>query len=100
MTPSEWERALHELLDLRVLDEGSRDVDYRVPILFRPEPYAAWSWASRVGQRSATIESIICDGETVLARARVAMVFFDPRTERSVAPPETYLEGLRSLLVS
>ena len=75
------------------------DVDYRVPILFRPEAYDAWSWTSRVGQRSATIESLILDGETVLARARVAIVFFDPRTERSVAPPEPYLEALGSLLV-
>ncbi|MDI6911636.1 thioesterase family protein [Nocardioides sp.] len=74
------------------------DVDYRVPILFRPEAYDAWSWTSRVGQRSATIESLILDGETVLARARVAIVFFDPRTERSVAPPEPYLEALGSLL--
>ena len=74
------------------------DVDYRVPILFRPEAYDAWSWTSRVGQRSATIESLILDGETVLALARVAIVFFDPRTERSVAPPEPYLEALGSLL--
>ena len=25
------------------------DVDYKVPILFRPEPYDGWSWISRVG---------------------------------------------------
>jgi len=87
-------------LDPISLVVAQTDVDYRVPILFRPEPYDAWSWASRVGQRSATIESMILDGGTVLARARVAIVFFDPRTERSVAPPEPYLEGLRSLLVS
>lgn len=87
-------------LDPISLVVAQTDVDYRVPILFRPEPYDAWSWASRVGQRSAIIESLILDGDTVLARARVAIVFFDPRTERSVAPPEPYLEGLRSLLVS
>ena len=55
------------------------DVDYKLPILFRPEPYDAWSWISRVGERSMTIESEICDGEAVLSRARVVMVFFDPR---------------------
>ncbi|WP_296602809.1 thioesterase family protein [Nocardioides sp.] len=87
-------------LDPISLVVAQTDVDYRSPILFRPEPYEAWSWASRIGQRSATIESLILDGETVLARARVAIVFFDPRTERSVAPPEPYLAGLRSLLVS
>ena len=75
------------------------DVDYRVPILFRPEPYDVWSWVSRVGERSATIESLICDGDTVLSRARVAVVFFDQQTQRSMAPAEPYRERLRSVLV-
>ena len=76
------------------------DVDYRQPILFRPEPYDAWSWVSRVGSRSASIDSVICEGETVLARARVTIVFFDPRSQRSTEPDEAYLAGLRSLLSS
>jgi acyl-CoA thioester hydrolase len=71
------------------------DVDYRVPILFRQEPYDAWSWVSRVGQRSATIESVICDGDTVLSRARVTIVFFDQETQRSTVPPVEYLDRLR-----
>ena len=33
------------------------DVDYRVPILFRPEPYDVWSWVPASASRSATIES-------------------------------------------
>jgi acyl-CoA thioester hydrolase len=74
------------------------DVDYRVPILFRAEAYDAWSWVARVGTRSATVESLILDGETVLARARVAIVFFDMATQRAMAPPEPYLERLRTKL--
>ncbi|GAA1132231.1 acyl-CoA thioesterase [Nocardioides aquiterrae] len=74
------------------------DVDYRRPILFRPETYDVWSWVSRVGSRSASIDSLIADGDTVFARARVAIVFFDPHTQRSTTPPEPYLAGLRSLL--
>lgn len=74
------------------------DVDYRAPILFRPEPYDAWSWVSRVGQRSVTIDSVICDADRTLARARVVIVFFDPATQRSMAPAEPYLERLRELL--
>ena len=70
------------------------DVDYKLPILFRPEPYDAWSWISRVGDRSMTIESEICDGDTVLSRARVAMVFVDPATARATPPPEAYRERL------
>ncbi len=56
------------------------DVDYRAPILFRAEPYDSWSWVSRVGDRSMTVESEIRDGERVLSRARVVMVFFDQET--------------------
>ena len=70
------------------------DVDYRLPILFRPEPYDAWSWISHVGERSMTIESEICDGDTVLSRARVVMVFFDPKTARGGAAAEAYRERL------
>ncbi|WP_028642907.1 acyl-CoA thioesterase [Nocardioides sp. URHA0020] len=73
------------------------DVDYRVPILFRPEPYAARSWIARIGQRSATIESVIGDGDVTLARGRVTIVFFDQATQRSTVPPEIYLDRLRAL---
>ena len=62
------------------------DVDYQLPILFRPEPYDAWSWISHVGERSLVIESEICDGDTVLSRARVVLVFFDPRHPAGARP--------------
>lgn len=74
------------------------DVDYLRPILFRAEPYDAWSWVSRVGSRSMTVESEICDGETVLARGRVVIVFWDPETQRSTEPPAAYAERLRELI--
>jgi acyl-CoA thioester hydrolase len=74
------------------------DVDYKLPILFRAEPYDAWSWISRVGERSMTIESEICDGDTVLSRARVAMVFFDPTKGMATPPPEAYRERLLSVV--
>jgi acyl-CoA thioester hydrolase len=74
------------------------DVDYKVPILFRPETYDVWSWVARVGSRSATIESVICDSDTVLSQARVTIVFFDQQTQRSTAPPEVYRERLSSVL--
>ena len=70
------------------------DVDYKVPILFRPEPYDGWTWLSHVGNRSMVVESEICDGDTVLSRSRVAMVFFDEKTERAVAPPQEFLQPL------
>jgi len=84
-----------EGLDHITLVVAQTDVDYRVPILFRAEPYDACSWVSRIGQRSATIESVIGDGDTVLARARVTIVFFDQATQRSTVPAEEYLDRLR-----
>ncbi|MBA2956293.1 acyl-CoA thioesterase [Nocardioides sp. MAH-18] len=84
-----------EGLDHITLVVAQTDVDYRVPILFRAEPYDAWSWITRIGQRSATIESVVADGEVVLARATVTIVFFDQATQRSTVPPEEYLDRLR-----
>ncbi|MFC7493896.1 MULTISPECIES: acyl-CoA thioesterase [unclassified Nocardioides] len=85
-------------LDPVTLVVAQTDVDYRVPILFRPEAYDAWTWVVHVGQRSATLESVISDGDTVLARARVTIVFFDGAIERSTAPGDAYLDRLRELL--
>ena len=70
------------------------DVDYAVPILFRPEPYDTWSWVSHLGSTSMTVEAEICDGDAVLSRARVVVVFVDPATGRPAPPPEAYRERL------
>lgn len=74
------------------------EVDYRVPILFRPEPYDLWSRIVRVGRTSMVIESEICDGETVLSRARVVLVFWDAEAGRPVPPPEDYRGVLEAAL--
>jgi acyl-CoA thioester hydrolase len=70
------------------------DVDYKLPILFRGEPYDAWCWLTHVGTRSMVIASEILDGERLLARARVVMVFVDPATGRAEAPPSEVRERL------
>ncbi len=57
------------------------DVDYKRPILFRPEPYQIETWISRVGNSSFGLESEIKDGDSVLSRARAVMVTFDARTQ-------------------
>lgn len=62
------------------------DVDYLMPLLFRAEPYDCRSAITRVGTRSMTVESEIRDGETVLARAQVVVVFFDLAGGRSTEP--------------
>jgi len=72
------------------------DVDYRTPILFRPEPYAVDTWVSDVGRSSFVMESEIRDGDTVFARARVVLVSFDKEAQRSAPAPEAY----RTLLLA
>jgi len=72
-----------------------KQVDYLKPIFFREQPYDVWSWISHVGTRSVTIESQIRDGDTVFSRARVVLVFFDPHTQRSAAPPERLMARMR-----
>jgi len=66
------------------------DVDYRVPILFRPEPYDVRSWISHVGRSSFVVESVILDGELEMSRARVVTVTFDPATQRAAPPDDAY----------
>jgi acyl-CoA thioester hydrolase len=70
------------------------DVDYVRPILLRPTPYDVWSRVARVGTRSMTIDAEIDDGDQILARSRVTLVFWDPTTERSTEPDP----ALRELL--
>ena len=74
------------------------DVDYRRPILFRKETYDLWSQLGRVGNSSITLESEICDGDDVLAHARVTTVFYDLETGRAVPPHPAVRERLEAEL--
>ena len=74
------------------------DVDYKVPILFRPEPYDVHCWVSAVGTSSFVVESEIRDGDTLLSRARVVAVTFDATTQRAAPAPESYRQLLHAEL--
>ena len=74
------------------------DVDYRVPILFRPEPYDMHSWVVRRRHSSFVIESEIRDGETLLSRARVVAVTFDEATQRAAPAPQAHRSALMAEL--
>jgi len=74
------------------------DVDYREPILLREQPYELWSTIVRVGTRSMTLEAEIADGDRVLARSRVTLVFFDEETQRSTEPAPALRELLARTL--
>ncbi|MGN6575858.1 MAG: acyl-CoA thioesterase [Nocardioides sp.] len=70
------------------------DVDYKRPILFRPESYLVESRVSRIGTSSFDISSEIRDGDVLLSRALATMVTFDREAQR--ARPLT--DGERSRL--
>jgi acyl-CoA thioester hydrolase len=63
------------------------DVDYRRPILFRPEPYLVETQVTRIGSSSYDLACRILDapGEagTVYSNAQVRLVAFDISTGRS-----------------
>lgn len=62
---------------------ASVNVDYKRPILFRPEPYIVESWVTRVGNSSFGMQSEIRDGLQVLSRAETVLVTWDVETQKS-----------------
>lgn len=75
---------------------AQKDVDFHRPAPAHSESLEVWSWVSRIGGRSMTIESVVARGATIIARGSSALVFFDARTQRSVTPPESVTRALRS----
>jgi acyl-CoA thioester hydrolase len=59
------------------------DVDYKQPILFRPDPYLVETWVTRIGGSSFDLACEIRDQQRVLSRASAVMVSFDLATQRS-----------------
>jgi acyl-CoA thioester hydrolase len=60
------------------------DVDYRRPILFRPEPYAVETAVTRIGTSSYDLSCRILDADgTLYSKAAVRLVAFDTGTQRS-----------------
>jgi acyl-CoA thioester hydrolase len=80
------------------------DVDYRRPILFRPEPYVVESWVTRIGTKSFGLASEIkdvADDDTrgsVLSRARSVLVGFDMDTQQARSLSERELKRLTDVL--
>jgi acyl-CoA thioester hydrolase len=62
------------------------DVDYKRPILFRPEAYAVETWVTGIGTSSYDLGCRITGGgsdDTVYSTAEVRLVAFDLATQRS-----------------
>jgi acyl-CoA thioester hydrolase len=80
LTESEHESSLRQVV-------ARIDVDYKRPILFRPEPYLVESWVTGIGTSSYGLDSRIVDGDgperTVYSTSQVKLVAFDTGTQRS-----------------
>ncbi|MRJ78151.1 hypothetical protein GEV29_16570 [Aeromicrobium sp. SMF47] len=81
-------RVLHVATRIDVLLPGSfvvgtSRVALRRSIVWRPEPYTAGTWISRVGQASFEIRCEITDGTHVLADSTTTLVGFDLATQSS-----------------
>ena len=74
------------------------DVTYHAPVLARAEPYDLWSYVSRVGTKSMTIESEIADGDQLLARGQVTVVFYDLETGTAVEPTAEVRAAVESVV--
>jgi acyl-CoA thioester hydrolase len=75
------------------------DVDYRRPILFRPEPYQVETWVTRIGTSSYDLSCRIVDAEGQLcSKAEVTLVAFDPGTQRSRPIAEEERSRLEAVL--
>jgi acyl-CoA thioester hydrolase len=61
------------------------DVDYKRPILFRPEPYVVETWVTRIGTSSYDLACRIVDDESdsVFSSAEVRLVAYDTTTQHS-----------------
>jgi acyl-CoA thioester hydrolase len=71
------------------------DVDYKRPVLFRPEPYLVESRVSRIGTSSFDVSAEILDGDVLLSRARATMVTFDQEAQRARPLTDGERERLR-----
>jgi len=74
------------------------DYDYVRPLVLRSSGYDLWTWVESVGNRSAVVSSEIREGDVVMSRARVVLVFFDPDANRSAVPSAAYRDPLLEAL--
>lgn len=67
---------------------GRTDVDYREPLVLRPETYTLRAWVERVGRSSFVIQGAVVEDGRVLSRGRTVMVVVDQATGRSTPIPD------------
>lgn len=73
-------------------------IDYLGQSGYRAEPYACPSWVSRVGRTSITYDTVMTDGDRVLARGQVVGVAVSAETGQPIEVPSAYRQVLLEIL--
>ncbi len=75
---------------------GRHEIDYLVPLIYRPAPLAVDLWTDRIGTTSFTVGSTVGepDGSVIYGRARTVVVAIDTATGR----PRPLPDEVRSVL--
>lgn len=73
------------------------EVDYLLPLVYRPRPIAVDSWISHIGTTSMTIayEALEEDRSVIYGRAQTVMVTIDAASGQPVPLPESVRDALR-----
>ena len=73
------------------------EVDYLLPLVYRPRPIAVDTWVERIGTTSITLayEAVEEDRSVIYGRAQTVMVTVDATTGQPVPLPESVSELLR-----
>lgn len=74
------------------------EVDYLLPLVYRPRPIAVDTWVARIGTTSMTLayEALEEDGSVLYGRAQTVMVTVDSATGQPVPLPESVRQALRA----
>lgn len=80
---------------------GRHEVDYLVPLVYRPEPVAVDMWLERLGTSSFTLSATVGepDGGVIYSRARTVVVAVDAQSGRPVPLPGPIRMALADLVV-
>jgi acyl-CoA thioester hydrolase len=66
------------------------EIDYRAPLVYRPEPIDIETWVTRIGGASFTVGYEVKDANALYARARTVLAAIDKSTNqaRRLSPDE------------
>lgn len=79
---------------------GRHEIDYRLPLVYRPAPVAVDLWVERIGTTSFTVGYTLCepDDSVVYGRAKTVIVAVDTTTGTPTPLPVQVRDALADYL--